>query len=448
MATKKIAIIGAGITGLSVAWQAKELGVEIDLFESKQKGGGVIQTESNEDWRYELGPNTLLLKDPEVLELIESVGLSSRLEIANTEASKRFIVRGGDLQALPQSFKDFLKTPLFSGKAKVRLMREPFIRKSDSETSIADFFENRFGKEILDYAVNPFIAGIHAGKPENLSVKHAFPALYELEQSSGSVILGGLRKVFKRNGTKKVKRQLISFESGLQELPEKLMSQISSIHFDHTLEGSEKREDGWHIYTNNNGKYGPYSDLVVTIPLHKWDEEKLPLTKPAAKKLQNVTYPPLSMMVLGYKKEDIKHPLDGFGFLVPEVENRSILGALFTSTLFKNRAPKGHHLLTVFTGGARQPETARMESDELLKLVEKDLKDLIGLRGSPVFKDHIYWPKSIPQYETGYGEIYSVFDELEADNPGLHLAGNFRHGISVPDCIKNGLKLGKTLAGY
>lgn len=448
MATKKIAIIGAGITGLSVAWQAKELGVEIDLFESKQKGGGVIQTESNEDWRYELGPNTLLLKDPEVLELIESVGLSSRLEIANTEASKRFIVRGGDLQALPQSFKDFLKTPLFSGKAKVRLMREPFIRKSDSETSIADFFENRFGKEILDYAVNPFIAGIHAGKPENLSVKHAFPALYELEQSSGSVILGGLRKVFKRNGTKKVKRQLISFESGLQELPEKLMSQISNIHFDHTLEGSEKREDGWHIYTNNNGKYGPYSDLVVTIPLHKWDEEKLPLTKPAAKKLQNVTYPPLSMMVLGYKKEDIKHPLDGFGFLVPEVENRSILGALFTSTLFKNRAPKGHHLLTVFTGGARQPETARMESDELLKLVEKDLKDLIGLRGSPVFKEHIYWPKSIPQYETGYGEIYSVFDELEADNPGLHLAGNFRHGISVPDCIKNGLKLGKTLAGY
>jgi len=447
MATKKIAIIGAGITGLSVAWQAKKLGVEIDLFESKKKGGGVIQTESNGEWRYELGPNTLLLKDPEIEELIESVGLSSRLETANSEASKRFIVRDGDLQALPQSFKDFLKTPLFSGKAKARLMGEPFVGKSDSEVSIADFFENRFGKEILDYAVNPFIAGIHAGKPENLSVKHAFPALHELEQSSGSVILGGLRKVFKRTGTKKIKRRLISFESGLQELPEKLMSQISNIHFDHTLERSEKREDGWHIYTNN-GEYGPYSDLVVTIPLHKWDEEKLPLTKASAKKLQNVTHPPLSMMILGYKKADVKHPLDGFGFLVPEVENRSVLGALFTSTLFKNRAPKGHHLLTVFTGGARQPETARMESEELLKLVEDDLKSLIGLRGSPVFKDHIYWPKSIPQYETGYGEIYSVFNDLEKDNPGLHLAGNFRHGISVPDCIKNGLNLGETLATY
>ena len=407
----------------------------------------MIQTESNGEWRYELGPNTLLLKDTEIEELIESVGLSSRMEIANSEASKRFIVRDGDLQALPQSFKDFLKTPLFSGKAKTRLMGELFVGKSDSEASIADFFEKRFGKEILDYAVNPFIAGIHAGKPENLSIKYAFPALHDLEQSSGSVILGGLRKVFKRNDKRKIKRRLISFKSGLQELPKKLISEITNIHFGHTLKRSEKREDGWHIYTNN-GDYGPYSDLVVTIPLHKWDGEILPLTKSAAKKLQQVNYPPLSMMILGYKKEDIKHPLDGFGFLVPEVENRSILGALFISTLFKNRAPKGHHLLTVFAGGARQPEIARMESEELLKLVEDDLKDLIGLQGEPVFKDHIYWPKSIPQYETGYGEIYSVFDELEADNAGLHLAGNFRHGISVPDCIKNGLKLGRTLAEY
>jgi oxygen-dependent protoporphyrinogen oxidase len=152
------------------------------------------------------------------------------------------------------------------------------------------------------------------------------------------------------------------------------------------------------------------------------------------------------MMILGYKEKDIEHPLDGFGFLVPEIEKRSILGALFTSTLFKNRAPDGHHLLTVFAGGARQPDIAKKKSDELLKLVECDLKDLIGLKGEPVFKDHIYWPKSIPQYEIGYGEIYSVFDEIETENPGLHLAGNFRDGISVPDCIKNGLKLGRKLA--
>src|SRR6056297_2788244 len=347
MATKKIAIIGAGITGLSVAWQAKKLGVEIDLFESKKKGGGVIQTESNGEWRYELGPNTLQLKDPEIEELIESVGLSSRLETANSEASKRFIVRDGDLQALPQSFKDFLKTPLFSGKAKARLMGEPFVGKSDSEVSIADFFENRFGKEILDYAVNPFIAGIHAGKPENLSVKYALPALHNLEETSGSVILGGIRNMFQRNGKKKTKRRLISFETGLHELPAKMSSELSNIYPEHTLERTEKLGDGWYMYTNH-GKYGPYSELVITIPLHKWDDKVLHISKSNLGKIRNVTYPPLSMMVLGYKKEHVDHPLDGFGFLVPEIERRNILGALFTSTLFKNRAPEGHHLLTVF----------------------------------------------------------------------------------------------------
>ena len=445
MAEKKIAVIGAGISGLTVAWQAEKLGTDVDLFDKKERPGGVIKTESTEEWRYEYGPNTLLLKDPEIEDLIESLDLADRMETANEQASKRFIVKNGTLEPLPTSFKDFMRTPLFSGRSKARLLREPFVRKSESEVSIADFFEKRFGKEVLDYAVNPFIAGIHAGSPENLSLKHAFPALHDLEQTSGSVILGGLRKVFQRNGQKKTKRRLISFETGLHELPDKLRSELKNVHFGQEFQNAEKREDGWFI-SASGGEFGPYSDVVVTIPLHKWDEKTLPISSTALNKIQDVTYPPLSMMILGYKEKDIEHPLDGFGFLVPEIEKRSILGALFTSTLFKNRAPDGHHLLTVFAGGARQPDIAQKESDELLKLVESDLKDLIGLKGEPVVKDHIYWPKSIPQYEIGYGEIYSVFDEIETENPGLHFAGNFRDGISVPDCIKNGLKLGRKLA--
>src|SRR6056297_448619 len=445
MAEKKTAVVGAGITGLSAAWQASQLGADVDLFDSKKRSGGVINTENEDGWRYELGPNTLLLKDPEIEALIDNLGLKFSMEIANSESSKRFIVKDGELQALPQSLKGFLKTPLFSYKAKARLLREPFVRPTGTDASIADFFENRFGKEILDYAVNPFIAGIHAGKPEDLSVKYAFPALHDLEQTSGSVILGGIRNMFKKTGQKKIKRRLISFKTGLHELPVKMSSELSNIYPEHTLQRTEKLDDGWYIYTNQ-GQYGPYKDVVITIPLHKWDENMLPVPNAGLKKIRHVAYPPLSMMVLGYKKEDIGHPLDGFGFLVPEVENRNILGALFTSTLFKNRAPEGHHLLTVFAGGARQPDIARMDSEKLLKLVEDDLKDLIGLKGNPVFKDHIYWPNSIPQYDKGYGEIYSILEQIERDNPGLHLAGNFRDGISVPDCIKSGLKLGRKLA--
>lgn len=448
MAQSRIAVVGAGITGLSAAWQAEQLGAEADLFDSKERAGGVIKTESEDGWRYELGPNTLLLKDPEIEALIDTLDLGSRTETANSESSKRFIVKEGALRELPQSLKGFLKTPLFSGKAKARLLKEPFVRKTGSDATIAEFFEARFGKEILDYAVNPFIAGIYAGKPENLSVKHAFPALHDLEETSGSVILGGIRKLFKRQekGEKKTKRRLISFKTGLHELPERMSSEISNIYYGHTLEKTIKRDDGWYLSTNTE-TYGPYDHVVITIPFHKWNERNV-LVKPSElKKIQSVTYPPLSMMVLGYKKEDIGHPLDGFGFLVPAVENRSVLGALFTSTLFKNRAPDGHHLLTVFAGGARQPEIAQLESDKLLRLVENDLKELIGLKGTPVFKEHIYWPNSIPQYEKGYDEIYSIINGLEKANPGLHLCGNFRNGISVPDCIKNGLKLGRELAG-
>jgi oxygen-dependent protoporphyrinogen oxidase len=444
MKQKKIAIVGAGITGLSAAWQAEKNGAKVDLFDRKKGPGGVINTEDNGEWRYELGPNTLLLKDPEIEELIDDLDLASCVETANSEASKRFIVKNGNLKDVPQSLSGFLKTPLFSGKAKARLLKEPFVRRTEPGVTVSEFFEKRFGKEILDYAVNPFIAGIHAGKPEQLSIKHAFPALYDLEKNFGSVIMGGVRKMFNRNGSKKTRRRLISFKTGLHELPEKLNSNIKNSFFGHDLERVEKRDAGWYLHTNR-GEYGPYSDVVITIPLHKWNTDIVPVSSSQLKKIHNVSYPPLSMMVLGYKKEDVAHPLDGFGFLVPEVENRSILGALFTSTLFQNRAPKGHHLLTVFAGGGRQPEIAEKDSKNLLSIVQDDLKELIGLKGSPVYKDHIYWPNSIPQYNTGYDDIYTIFDEIEQSNPGLHVAGNFRGGISVPDCIKNGVKLGKTL---
>lgn len=441
---RKIAIVGGGITGLSAAWNAEKYGSHVDLFDRKKSAGGVISTQNKGEWRYELGPNTLFLKDPEIEEAIEKLGLTSRIETANSEASKRFIVKNGDLVQLPQSLAGFLKTPLFSGKSKMRLLKEPWISKTGHDATVAQFFEARFGKEILDYAVNPFIAGIHAGRPDQLSIKHAFPSLFDMEQEYGSVVKGGIRKMLNRNGSKKTKRRLISFQAGLHELPKKLSSNISNTFFDHDVNRTENRSDGWYLHTSK-GEYGPYSDVVFTIPLHKWDDKKLPLSSEQLYRIKQVLYPPLSMMILGYKKDDIAHPLDGFGFLVPEVENRSILGALFTSTLFQNRAPEGHHLLTVFVGGGRQPNIAKMESGELLELVRDDLKDLIGVKSDPVFKDHVLWPKSIPQYNTGYGEILKIFDDIESQNSGLHVAGNFRGGISVPDCIKNGLALGKRL---
>ncbi len=445
MINNKIAIVGSGITGLTAAISLKKRGKEIHLFDRKPDPGGAMKTEVKGDWRYELGPNTLLLKDPEVEDLIDELNLSDRVVVANQQAAKRFIVKNGKLTELPASLSGFLKTPLFSAGAKLRLLGEPLPGRSDKNATVAEFFERRFGKEILDYAVNPFVAGIHAGRPEDLSLRHCFPSLFEMEQSSGSIVMGAIKKMVGNRNGRKTKRRLISFQKGLSELPSAMVSRLDHTYMNHDVNRIFKKDSGWYLSTKS-GEFGPYRDIICTIPLHKWNKELLPVSDEKLERIENVNYPPLSMLILGYKKEQISHALDGFGFLVPEKENRNILGALITSTLFNGRAPAGHHLLTVFIGGGRQPKLAGLNSDKLLAIAEKDLADLIGLSGEAVYKDHIYWPNSIPQYHRGYSSVVSVFEEIEERHPGLHLAGNFKGGISVPDCIKNGIALAEKLA--
>ncbi|REL37609.1 protoporphyrinogen oxidase [Rhodohalobacter sp. SW132] len=444
MANNKIAVLGAGITGLVAAYKLNIIGKTVELFDRKPVAGGAIRTQKEEGWQFEYGPNTLLLKDAEVEEFLMELGLTDEISVANPEASRRFIVRNGKMHPLPTSLKSFIKTPIFSGKAKFRLLGEPFPSRGPDDESLADFVERRFGTEILNYAVNPFVAGIHAGDPSVLSLKHSFPLLHELEQSSGSVLMGAVRRMMNRNKTASVKRRLISFKNGMQQLPDTLFSRLDTTFMNCEIKSIRKTDQGWNLHTQN-GDFGPYSDIISTIPLHKWSDELFPFTKLEIETARNVYHPPISVLLLGYKKEQIRHPLNGFGFLVPEIENRSVLGALFTSTLFENRAPEGCHLLTVFIGGVRQPKLANLSSEKLVKLAETDLKDLIGLSGEAVFKDHIYWPKAIPQYQVGYGEVLQMFDELEEKHEGLHLAGNYRGGISVPDCIKNGLQLAESL---
>jgi protoporphyrinogen/coproporphyrinogen III oxidase len=438
---RRIAIAGAGITGLTAALKLQEAGADVTVFERKGEPGGSIKTVSENGWQPEYGPNSLLLKDRAVAEFIDSAGLSGEKVIANPGASKRFIVKAGKLEPLPTSMKEAVKTPLFTAGGKLRVLREPFIgRSSDPDQTVAAFTERRLGKEVLDYAINPFVAGIFASRPEDLSLRHAFPAMHRLEQNYGSLIRGAVfgRKEREKSGT--IPRELISFKEGMQQLPKTLAAKINNLSLNHDITGVELNESAWTIHTQM-GSFGPFSDVIFTIPLYRWTTALLPVTEAELNTLRKVNYPPLSVLLLGYKKSDVAHPLDGFGFLVPEKENRNILGALFSSTLFPGRAPEDCHLLTVFVGGGRQPELADKEGQELLMLVEEELRELIGLKGEALYKDLIYWPNAIPGYHVGYDEVLETLDDIEERNPGLRFAGNFREGISVPDCIKNGMAL-------
>ncbi len=445
MRDKNIAIIGAGITGLTTALELKKWGAEVDLFEQHGYAGGSIKSIREKGWLLEYGPNTLLVKDRKVADFLAHLELWEDRMIANEESSNRFIVKNGQLIKLPTSILEALTTPLFSASGKLSVLKEPFIPKANNhDETVAQFVERRIGKEMLDYALNPFIAGIYANRPEKLSLRHTFPRMHELEQNYGSLIWGSFAG--KNDNNDRIQRELISFENGLHQIVDSMTNQLDEIYFNHEISKIHKSEDGWFL-KSKFGEKGPYQKVIVNIPLYKWSEKLLPIQPGELEIIQNVEYPPLSVFHLGFKKDDVQHPLDGFGFLVPEKEQRNILGALFSSTLFPGRAPADSHLLTVFVGGGRQPELAQKDSTDLVKIVLDDLKDLIGISAEPTFKEHVFWPSSIPAYHVGYDKVLGVFDSIETRYPGLHLAGNFRNGVSVPDCIKNGIRLAEEIAG-
>jgi oxygen-dependent protoporphyrinogen oxidase len=441
----KVAIIGSGITGLTVAYSLQKNGVSCELFEKKNEPGGSVKTVRQGDWLTEYGPNTILLKDRVIADLLIELGLHVNKLIANPAASKRYIVRDGVLQPLPVSPSSAIGTELFSWRGKMRVLKEPFIKRSyNPDQTIAEFAERRLGAEMLDYAINPFVAGIYANNPENLSLRHTLPAMHRLENQYGSLIIGSLLGMRQRKNEGRISRELISFENGLQQLPDKMASRLNKVYYNTEILKVACENGEWFLASKKN-TFGPFSGVVINSPLYMMKQSLFPVSETDFKKMTDVHYPPLSVMHLGFLKEQVLHPLDGFGFLAPEKEKRNILGALFSSTLFPGRAPDGYHLLTVFIGGGRQPEIATLQSEEILDIVLDELNELIGVTGEPVFTDHVYWPKSIPAYHIGYDEVLDTIRKIETMQSGLFLAGNFRHGISVPDCIKNGLELAERI---
>lgn len=442
MAQSEIAIVGAGITGLTAARMLKKRGYGPDLFEQHGYSGGSIKSVRHDQWLLEFGPNTLLLKDQKVLDFLEDIGIAEKRIQANPESSNRFIVKNGKLVPLPSSLVSAITTPLFSTKAKLRVLKEPFISKAGegADENVAEFVRRRLGNEILEYALDPFIAGIYANKPEKLSLRHTFPAMYDLEEEYGSLMWGAFAGKGDRKEKGRIDRELISFKEGLHQLVDCITEQLDNLYLNHQIKKIWKTDDQWFLLSES-GEHGPYKRVIVNIPLYKWNEDILPIEKNELDEIQKVEYPPLSVFHLGFKMDDVDHPLNGFGFLVPKKEDLNLLGSLFSSTLFPNRAPENHHLITVFVGGGRQPQLAKLKSGKLFDIVMQDLRNLIGVKAQPVFKEHVFWRNSIPAYHLGYNRVLNVFESIEERNPGLHLAGNFRGGVSVPDCIKKGIQL-------
>jgi protoporphyrinogen/coproporphyrinogen III oxidase len=444
---KKVAIVGGGITGLTVALQLQKAGFNPLVYDAAPQAGGVISTGNRDGFRFEAGPNSLQENNREIGRLIEMLNLQAEVIEANPEAKRRYIVRGGKPVAAPSSLPSFVKTPLLSAGGKIRLFKEPFVKPApkEQEESMADFTRRRLGQEALDYLVNPFVAGIFAGDPGRLSVRYAFPRIHEMERKNGSLFRGMMAAGKTRKSKGLPKSRLISFRTGLARLTEKAAEQLDKhIYHETVVESVQAKNGGWELIASRFGRRlrDTYDAVVFALPPDALAALKIERHDSAIglPSLKEILQPPVTTLALGFRREQIQHPLDGFGMLIPAKEQRNILGALFSSTLFPDRAPEGHVLLTLFIGGMRQPEVANLDDRALVQHAMKDLQELLGASGEPVFTHIHRWPRAIAQYEIGHGRFIRDIDSFEQDNPGLFVAGTSRDGISVGQCIASGFR--------
>lgn len=442
---------------MTAAYRLSQRGIPVALFEASERVGGVIQSISSDGYLAEFGPNTILETSPKISALVRDLGLEPRRWYSDPRADKRFLVRGRRMISLPASPVAFFTSPLFSVKAKLQLLAEPFIRRApaDREESVAEFVLRRLGREFLDYAINPLVSGVYAGDPARLSVPHAFPKLHALEQKYGSLIRGqilGARERKRRGEMSKQNAPKLSFDNGLQVLTDTLGARLGSqVLINAPVRQLQKTPEGWTLTAQVQGNEvkRQFAAVLFAGQAYRLPEiQILPAGPVNTAPFAEIHYPPVVSLVLGFKREDVAHPIDGFGVLIPKVEGFNILGTLFSSSLFPNRAPAGHVTLTSYIGGVRAPELAFREIGELVELTLRDLQVLLGVTGRPTFIHHRLYTKAIPQYEVGYGRFKNLMNQMETHWPGFFLAGHFRDGISLGDSLVSGDHAAERIAGF
>lgn len=451
-----VAIIGAGITGLTAAFYLKRRGVPVTVYEAGERPGGVIRTLRENGYLAEFGPNTILETAPQIRELVRDAGLDARRLDPDPRAGARYVVRGGRPVAMPSSPLGFFTTKLFSFRAKLAVLREPFVppRRDGAEESVAEFVVRRLNREFLDHAIDALVAGIYAGDPWKLSLPQAFPRLKALEDRYGSLIKGqifGARERKRRGEVAKDRAPKFSFDEGLQVLTDTLARHLGeALKLRQPVLRLVKEGGAWRVITTEGEARHAAVIFCGTAPTLA--KLKLEIAGPAVQSLDltafgEIRYPPVASVVLGFRREDVAHPCEGFGMLIPKIEGFKILGTIFSSSLFPNRAPAGHLTLTSYVGGERYPELALLPEDKLVEVVCADLRALLGVRGQPTFRHCALYREAIPQYNLGYGRYRELMNELERRAPGFFLAGHYRDGISVSDSIVSGRRAAERVVG-
>ncbi|QGJ70188.1 Protoporphyrinogen oxidase [Planctomycetales bacterium 10988] len=451
---KRIAVIGGGISGLAAAHRLRELApqIEVHLYEAKGHLGGVLETIEKDGYQIELGSDSFITNKPEALKLCKRLSFEEELIQTRDEHRQTFLVHRGKLKPVPEGFmlmtptqwRSIATTPILSPWGKLRLAGEWFVpkRKASDEESIAQFVRRRLGRETYERLVQPLVGGIYTGDAEQLSLEATMPRFVEMERQHGGLISAtwknrAERKIAKQNSGARYslfvtpRRGLSSF---IQRLAESLPPE--QIHCSSPIQNLQFVDQMWEVETSAGMRR--FDSLILALPTSAASKIVNAFDQELASAMAEIPYAGAAIVSLGFAREQIAHPLNGFGFVVPEIEGRDLLACSFSSIKFAGRAPEGKVLLRAFIGGAKRPELVHASEEELFQKVLFDLRELLGISGEPELKIVSRYPEKMPQYHVGHQARIEKIETLAKKWKGLALAGNAYHGVGIPDCILSG----------
>lgn len=434
-------VVGAGIAGLAAAVELQQHVRDVVVIDPSDRPGGVMRTDHVGGYVIERGPNTFQVKAP-LLAGLRRDGLDPLLLRALPASRLRCIYHGGCLVRVPMSPVGLVRTPLLSARGKWRLLAEPFVRRGDGAAeTVAEFAGRRLGREAVENLIGPFLTGVYAGDEEQLGAEAVFGSLVEKERWAGSITAGLVAGLFRRRGPKGLRgiysavEGLGPFARALSELllePPALGSRVSGV----------RREGGeWTVAVSGAGgaSHLRARRLVVAAPSREAAEILRAVSPEAAAELEAIVYAPIVGVPVGVRPDDVRTPIEGFGFLVPRSAGVRLLGCLFMSQLFPGRAPSGCELLQCLVGGLRWPEAADLPDDVIAEQVRADLDRVLGLTGDPEILAVTRQPRAVAQPDRDHVRRVARIRAHLAGQPGLALAGSYLAGVSVADTFASGL---------
>jgi oxygen-dependent protoporphyrinogen oxidase len=446
----RVVIVGAGISGLSLAYRLHQIAplVDISVLDSAGRVGGCVRTERRDGFTVECGPNGFLDTKPTTAQLARDVGLAERLVPASDSAGRnRFLFLGKELQRLPGSLPDLLRSPLLSVRGKLELLAEPFRRqrRQSGPESVAAFARRRAGQEAADVFADAMVTGIHAGDPNLLDVRAAFPRLTKLEAEHGSVVVGMMREAKRRRDQGIARGRLWSFQDGMQTLTDALRDQLSSPPIVGVqVRRIERGATGWTVIGDGQDRWDADA-VVLTCPAFAQAEMLADLDSELAALVGGIRYNRIAVVALGYKAAEAP-PADGFGFIAPQRLRRDLLGVQWCSSTYPDRAPVGTVLWRALCGGWNRPEIVDWTDEKLVAAVRAELRMAQGVTAEPAFVHIVRWENAIPQYLLGHPERVAAIEERAARYPGLILGGNAYRGVALNDCTEQAELLARRIA--